>query len=148
MYSIRVRPGNQVVEASLSDAVPTSEALRAVSQTLALAEAGQIHRILADISEMQDTADWPVVAAALRERLTPPLRLAIVCTATQLLTVRRFATRTSARSNLGVFTRATDAEAWLASNAGQRLPQTTALHLQAPASASEPPAPSRQTGAA
>lgn len=131
MYVIRVRPGGTVLEATLSDGVDSAEALRAVSQALALAEAGGITRILADVTGMTDGPDPVVLAAALGKRLDAPMRLAVTCTAGQLAHARRVANLAGAGSNLGVFTRGEDAEAWLASNPGKRVPQTNALHFEA-----------------
>ena len=131
MYVIRVLPSGTALEASFSDAVETAEALRAVSQALVLAEAGRISAILADVSEVSEAPDLLVVGAALGKRLDPPLRLALVCTAEHLPMVRRLATITGARANLGVFTRTEDATAWLAARPGARVSRTTALHFGA-----------------
>ena len=132
MYVIRVRPGGEVLEAAFEGRMLTGEALRAVSQGFALAEAGNIARALADVTALEGGPEsLMLLAAALGIRISPGQRIAIHCRAEQLPEARRFARFAGANAPLGVFTRADDAEEWLAGRSQQRLSHTALRHLGA-----------------
>lgn len=132
MYVIRVRPGGEMLEAVFEGPMPIEEALRAVSQGFALAEAGKIGRALVELSGPDGGPESVLpLAAAFRMRLGPDQRVALLCAAEQLPGARRFARLTGVRDGLGIFTRAEDAEEWLAGRTEQRLSHTALRHLGA-----------------
>lgn len=135
MYVIRATPESTVIEARLSGVVDTSEALRAVSQAFALADAGGLARILVDIVELTANFDPVVVATSLAIRLESAVRIALICTEEHLPGAREFAKLARGGGNFGVFTRSEDAEAWLVSTPGHRLSGAAAVR---PASGAQP----------
>lgn len=143
MYAIRARALDGVVEARFSGHVAPEEALRAVSQAFALAEAGEIHRGLCDLRQVSHRAGNTIVlGAAFASRFTQEHRVALICDRRQLSLCRRLTRLAGYGERLGVFTREVDAEAWVASV--QRIaPSETALrHVMSdqalPAHAVEP----------
>lgn len=117
------------MEALFSGAVPFEEALRGVSQALTMADAGGCTRILGDVrAVLSGPSDMDLVAAALATR-SGDERIAILCSPAQLGAIRRFARRTGLRQQLGVFTRETDARAWLAGPSRTALSPTMRRHL-------------------
>ena len=117
------------MEALFSGAVPFEEALRGVSQALTMADAGGCTRILGDVrAVLSGPSDMDLVAAALATR-SGDERIAILCSPAQLGAIRRFARRTGLRQQLGLFTRETDARAWLAGPSRTALSPTMRRHL-------------------
>lgn len=119
MYAIRVRAEEAVVEVVVSGRPGPEEAMRAVSQAFALAEAGSISRALCDLIAVgRDAPGIAVLGATLVARIGPDQRVAVVCAKTQLAFCRRLARRTGFGDNLGIFTREADARAWLTAPSG------------------------------
>lgn len=147
MYSIRVRPGSATLDIAFSGEVPAAEALRAVSQGFALAEAGSIQRALCDVRSVAAGPDLdalPMIAASLVTRLAAGERVAVLCLQEQLSVARRFARFARIGEELAVFTRLVDADEWLAAVPQQRLSPTALRHLAATASETARP---RDSGA-
>ena len=135
MYTIRVRPDGSTLDVTFSGEVPTSEALRAVSQGFALAEAGNIQRAMCDLSEVAagpDLDTFSIIAASFVTRLLPGQRIAVLCSPAQLPMARRFSRFAEVGEELGVFTRLADADDWLRGVPEQRLSETALRHLGAP----------------
>lgn len=139
MYAIRVWADEAVVEVVVSGLVDPEEGLRAVSQAFALAEAGRISRALCDLTGAgRDASSITILGAGLAARLTPPQRVAVVCTEAQLAFCRRLVHRSGFGENLGIFTREGDARAWLTSPVSHgRLAGPARRHLLAPEAATE-----------
>ncbi|MGE0599198.1 MAG: hypothetical protein AB7J35_07865 [Dehalococcoidia bacterium] len=134
MYSIRVRADVEVLEAVFTASVTTEEALRAVSQAFVLAEAGNISRAICDLREVEDGlphGSLSVIAASFTSRLSAGQRIAMLCTPEQLPVARRFARFARIGEELGVFTRAADADAWIESAPSTRLSETMLRHMRA-----------------
>jgi hypothetical protein len=140
LYSIRVQADSATLAVVFSGGVPVAELLRAVSQGFALAEAGDIQRALCDLRQVVDGPNldtFSVIAATFVTRLEPGQRVAILCAPAQLPLARRFARFASIGEELAVFTRAADADEWLAGTPERRLSSTAVRHLQ---TAAPPPA--------
>ncbi|MGE3073577.1 MAG: hypothetical protein AB7N24_05745 [Dehalococcoidia bacterium] len=134
MYSIRVQADVEVLEAVFTGSVSTEEALRAVSQAFVLAEAGNLSRAICDLREVEDGlphGSLSVIAASFTARLNSGQRIAMLCTSEQLPVARRFARFARIGEELGVFTRAADAEAWIESERSARLSETMLRHMRA-----------------
>ncbi len=134
MYALRVRADVEVLEAEFSGTVTTEEALRAVSQAFILAEASNVTRAICDLREVENGlahGSLSVIAAGFTARLRAGLRIAVVCTPAQLPVARRFARFAKIGEELGVFTRATDARAWIASSPNGRISETLLRHMRA-----------------
>lgn len=134
MYQIRVHTNSAMLDVSFSGAVSTEEALRAISQGFALAEASSIQRAMCDLRDVTaglSLDSFSLVAATFVTRLSAAQRIAVICTAGQVAPARHFARVARAGEELGVFTRPDDAEAWLAGVPSQRLSRTALHHLGA-----------------
>ena len=115
MYSIQVKASVGIVHACFTGHVAPDEALRAVAQGAALADAGAISRGLCDLSEMDaGLGSLVVLGTALKARFGPDQQLAIVCKSHQLPGLRRLVRLASFEGQLGLFTRERDAVDWLA----------------------------------
>lgn len=146
MYVIRATAGQ--VEVVFSSRVPLSEALRAVSQASAMAEAGDAQRVLCDLRAIElGPTGTDVLAAALASHDLAGWRLALVCSERQRGPAVRFARRTGVREELGVFTREDDARAWLDAAVRTSVSTTMRRHFGCPASG-ESPAAARERGVA
>lgn len=135
MYAIRVRVEEALVEVRASRQVAPEEALRAVSQAFALAEAGSISRGICDVTEVgRHASSLIVLGAAFAARFTSQHRVAVVCGPGQLTFCRRLARLSGFGDNFGLFTRESDAREWISARAASSCPQTTLRHLagQAP----------------
>jgi len=130
MYALRIRAGGVVLDAEFSGRVSTEEALRAVSQGFALAEAGNIERSLCDLRGIEEGPEsLSIIAAAFSTRLMAGQRVALLVHEAQLPTVRRFGTFTHVGGGLGAFSRASDAEEWLAKGPSMQVSTTLRRHL-------------------
>jgi hypothetical protein len=142
MYAIRTGADDGVLGAEFSGRVSTAEALRAVSQAFALAEAGHLTRAVCDIRGIEagpDPSSLEVIATSVSSHLAGGRRIALLCTIRQLRLARKFARLTGAREEIGLFTRPVDAEAWLSGRPVRRLSRTALRHMEAPALPAEPP---------
>ena len=133
MYAIRARAVDGVLEARFSGNVAPEEALRAISQAFALADAGAIRRGICDLREMRPGAgDVVFLGAAFAARSTAGQRIAVICSPRQLSLCSRLARLAGYGEQLGIFTREADAEAWLHTAQHERLAQTALRHVVAP----------------
>jgi hypothetical protein len=90
MYAIRVDASRHILNIDLSDRLTTAEALRAVSQAFALADASALPAAICDIRNLRrGPGGLLVVAAAISFRLQPGMRIALVGTAGQEPLVER-----------------------------------------------------------
>ncbi len=154
MYSIRAStPGSLTL--TFSEHVSTEEALRAVSQAFALADAGTIPKAICDITTVERGPTGSlVIAAALASRMRSGIRIAFVTTAGQRRYIRRIARFSGIREGLGLFHSVDEASDWLREErASTRKMSSTELRhyreLTRPRNApGESPAPARRRGAA
>ncbi len=127
MYAIRVRVDEARVEVTASGPVGPEEALRAVAQAFALAEAGEIARATCDLTGVEGGSSGIIVlGAAFASRFQPTQLLAVICSPRQLALCRRLARLSALRDNVGIFTRESDAVAWLLAPRGARALSVTA----------------------
>lgn len=118
MYAIRAS-GN-TLQVSFSDVVPTEEALRAISQAFALADAGSIAAAICDLRDItRGPANSLVVAAALASRYRMGMRVAFIASPGQVPFIRRVARASGIREGLGVFDSIPRAESWLAARGSE-----------------------------
>lgn len=154
MYGIRVVDGVRV-EVVFWGWLSTEEALRAVSQAFALAEAGSLDHAICDLRGVdRGPESLPVVRAAVAWRMAPRARVALVVAPRQRRLARWFARQAAERGAIGDFLSMADAGAWLAPNhPKRRLSSTELRHLRelagrgAPAVGDDSDA-SRRSGAA
>lgn len=134
MYAIRARADERLIEVVANGQMAPEEALRAVSQAFALAEAGGISRGLCDLSALdRGSRGIVVLGAAFASRFQPAQRVAVVCAPRQRSFCRRLARLSHFEDNFGLFTRADDARAWLAgAQRRSQLPETSRRHLSPP----------------
>jgi hypothetical protein len=151
MYVIRVRSGNgpDRIEAEFSGQMSTAEAMRAVSQGFALAHAGGLTSILADVRSIESGPDaLEIIAVAMSLHMTPNFRCALLCQSSQVKLARRFARGTRLGRQLAIFTSETSADGWLDVVPEQRLGLTEQLHVRRVDSASsDAPAAKRRQSA-
>ena len=133
MYAIRVHVEEGWLEVTASGLVGPEEALRAVSQAFALAEAGRITRAACDLTAVEGGASAIVVlGAAFASRFQPSQQVAIVCVQRQLALCRRLARLSGFGDNVGLFTREQDATSWLDTSRRPRgLSSTARRHFSA-----------------
>ena len=114
MYAIRVETSTQRLVVTLSERLSTEEALRAVSQTFALAEAGNLTTIWCDLQSLErGPANLVVVAAALSARYQEGMRIAFIARAEQVRLLQRLVRFSGIRQGVNGFLEAAQAEAWL-----------------------------------
>lgn len=114
MYAIRVQVEEGRLAVRASGQVGPEEALRAVSQAFALAQAGSITRATCDLSAVEGGSSGIVVlGAAFASRVQPSQQVAIVCAQRQVALCRRLARLSGFGDNVGLFTREQDAVTWL-----------------------------------
>ena len=133
MYILRDDAVMQTLRLELSGEVTSAEAARAVSQTLALAEAGKRSRVVCDLSGVQRGPDELEPVAAVFKSRSMSFRLAFVGHAAQLVAGVRLAELAGIEPCTGAFTNTDDADAWLERPAGDgapALPETARRHLQ------------------
>lgn len=148
MYAIRVLVDEGLLEVTASGYVGPEEALRAVAQGFALAEAGGISRAVCDMTALtHDASSIVVLGAAFASRFQPGQRMAVVCNPRQLSLCRKLATLSRFGENFGLFTREADARAWLtAASRATHVSPTALRHLTSsePGPADSPlPVPAR-----
>lgn len=132
MYAIRASDESDLLEAVFSGSASLDEILRAVSQAFSLAEAGGIVRAICDVRDIEaglTQSSLPLIAAAFTVRFSAGQRVAVLCTPEQLPFTRRFARFARIGEELGVFTRRSDAEEWLARTPPRRLSETVLRHM-------------------
>lgn len=131
MYVIRVRDEDGLLGVSFSGHVAPEEALRAVNQAFALAEAGGIDRCICDLRELKyGPGSLVVLGAALAAHIGPEHRIALVCDRRQLSLSRRLARAGGFDERLGTFSREADATDWLQTAFQHRLGSTALRHFQ------------------
>jgi hypothetical protein len=130
MYTIRAQHGG-LLDTELSGRLTTTEALRAVSQSFALAEADGITRAVFDVRGVErGPGNLLLVAAAFASRYQRGMRVALVSRPEQFGLVQRFARYTGARAGVGAFVTPEAAADWLDSEAvAPRLSSTELRHL-------------------
>jgi N-acetylglutamate synthase-like GNAT family acetyltransferase len=146
MYLIRVDESRTLLRVECSGRMRTVEALRAVSQVAALAEAGEIWALLVTVDDAaRGPAARDLLAAALAANRRDGLRVAFVVAASAQRYISRLVRGFEAAGNIRLFETEDEARRWL----------TTAQARTAPAAqkdAAEPTpalaAPARARGAA
>lgn len=130
MYSIRAQRG-ELLDTELSGRLTTAEALRAVSQSFALAEADGIWRAVCDVRAVErGPGNLLLVAASFASRYQEGMRVALVSRPEQLALVRRFARYTGSRAGVAAFLTPEAAANWLDSeDVAPRLSSTEQRHL-------------------
>jgi hypothetical protein len=115
MYAIQACPDPEHIEVKLSGILDAGEMVRCISQASALAEAGSIRRVCADLSEAESCGlDQGLIIAALQARRLIDVKVAVVTSER----MARISQRTLTRAGLDedqARTFATNAEAiaWL-----------------------------------
>lgn len=133
MYAIRVDTAHGLLQIELSGRLVTSEALRAMSQAFAIAEAGSLTTAICDIRNLhRGPAGSMVVAAALAVRFQPRFRLAFVAHESQIRFLGRVLRFSGIRQGIRVFERSDVAETWLlpAVHAARRSRSTERRHAE------------------
>ncbi|MEO8539152.1 MAG: hypothetical protein ABI577_05380 [bacterium] len=149
MYGIRARAVDDVLEVRFVGQVAPEEALRAVSQAFALADAGNLTRAVCDFREMsRSSGNVIVIGAAFASNFESRHRVAILCDRRQLSLCRRLSRLAGFDERLGVFTREADAEDWLMASPRTQLSRTTLRHFEADAEAPGQAAPRRRSSGA
>ena len=130
MYSIRAQHG-ELLDTEFSGRLTTTEALRAVSQSFALAEADGIRRAMCDVRGVErGPGNLLLVAAAFASRYQRGMRVALVSRPEQFGLVQRFARYTGGRAGVGAFVTPEAAADWLDSeDVAPRLSSTELRHL-------------------
>ncbi len=114
MYTIHVDSRRALLQVELSGRLTTGEALRALSQAMALAEATPVRGALVDLSEVdRGPGGLLMLAAVFSARYRPPLRVAFVGRPAQAPLVVRFINFTGRQLNLGFFGPADQPEEWV-----------------------------------
>ncbi|MGE5594497.1 MAG: hypothetical protein ACM3S1_00520, partial [Hyphomicrobiales bacterium] len=104
MYAIRVDDQRKLLRLELSGRVTTDEALRAVSQAYALAEAGAILGVLCDLTPLdRGPAGLLLVAAAVAAGYREGMRLAFVGGEHQARAAERVVRFSGLREGAGCF---------------------------------------------
>lgn len=131
MYSIRAQH-RELLDTELSGRLTTTEALRAVSQSFALAEADGITRAVCDVRGVErGPGNLLLVAAAFASRYQRGMRVALVSRPEQFGLVQRFARYTGGRAGVGVFVTCEAAADWLDSeDVAPRLSSGELRHLR------------------
>lgn len=134
MYAIRVDENRKLLRVELSGWLTTDEALRAVSQSVTLAEASDIAAIMCDMTQLErGPAGVLLVGAAITTGLGPGMRLALVGRRPHLRAAARVLRFAGLRQGAATFEGIPDAERWLAPVLRQpsRLSQTELRHAEA-----------------
>ncbi len=133
MYAIRVDTSHGLLQIELSGRLVTSEALRAMSQAFAIAEAGSLTTAICDVRNLhRGPAGSMVVAAALAVRFQPRLRLAFVAHESQTRFLGRVLRFSGIREGIRVFGQRDVAETWLLPSvrAARRTSSTERRHAE------------------
>lgn len=132
MYSIRVDPARPTMRIDLSGRLTTDEALRALSQAFALAEAGNIAIVFCDLRDLdRGPGNLLPLAAALNASYQAPLRIAFAGGSHQLPLARRFTKFTGLPGSVRCFATETEAIDWLATRrTSERLSSTERRHAE------------------
>ncbi len=122
MYSIRVDSLHERLLLEFSDGLNTNEALRAVSQGFAMAEAGRLPDILCDLTAVsRGPSSLLVIAASFASHYSEGTRIALVVSEEQARWAQRFVRFSGIREGVNAFLEGAQAEAWLSTPA--RRPQ-------------------------
>ena len=113
MYTIRVDTAAEMLRADASGRIDTEEALRAISQAFALADAGLLARILCDVREVERGPNLATVSAALATRCRGGLRIALLIRTEQRAIARKLMRLAGSPPGLRVFESAPGASSWL-----------------------------------
>lgn len=114
MYTIRVDSAQQLLRIEMSGRVTTGEALRALSQGMALTDTSRITAVCCDVSEVtRGPGGLLMLAAVFSSRYRYPMRVAFVGSPVQARFVQRFMNFTGRAYSMGFFTPTENADAWL-----------------------------------
>jgi len=149
MYVIRAHgPGS--LEVTFSERVTTAEALRAISQAFALADAGSAASALCDVSAVErGPGSYLELAVALATRVHPGMRIAFVAARPQRPFLARLARFSGIAGGLGIFESRAEAEQWRRAESPRREPSGRVqrhyreLTRQRTPTGQAPPAPRR-----
>ena len=114
VYILRDDAATQTLRLELTGEVTTAEAARAVSQALALAEAGAHSRVVCDLTAVECGPDELEAVAALLKSRALAFRVAFVGPQAQLRVAVRLAELAGIERSSGAFSNTADADAWLA----------------------------------
>ena len=148
MCAIRVDAAAEMLRAEASGRVGTDQALRAISQAFALADAGVLARILCDARAIERGPHLGTIGAALSTRCRRGLRVALLVRSEQRSSAERLIRLAGAPLGLRAFESMAGASAWLApQTAGYASPERRHLEGLAEPRESDPAAalaPSRR----
>lgn len=114
MYAIRVDATRHLLQIELSGRLTTDEALRAVSQAAALAEAGGLRAIACDMRMLhRGPARSLGVAAMVALRFQAGMRIAFIGTLQQVRAADRFVAFSGVGPGAQFFESTADGDAWL-----------------------------------
>jgi hypothetical protein len=135
MYTIRVDSAQHLLRIEMSGRVTTGEALRALSQAVALADASRISAVSCDISEVErGPGGMLMLAAVFSSRYHHPMRVAFIGEPGQARTAQRFINFTGHSYSMGFFTPSENAGEWLSETPQQagngRLSETAERHAR------------------
>lgn len=137
MYSIRVTPESRLLVTAWGR-LTAEEAMRMVSQGLALAEAGAITEVLADVREVERApGQWMVIAALLGHGAREPMKLAVVAQPRQASVVQRIVRYAGLRRRATVVFDEATAMAWLSRRPERAPTAAEARHAALSAGAAE-----------
>lgn len=114
VYTARVTAeGRLLIEAS--ERLSTAEALRMISQGFALADAGGLTEIVADVRQVRrGPGQWLVLGAVVASRMEPMMRLAVIAEPRQAAVVRRILRYSGLRDRAQLVGDEAEALRWLA----------------------------------
>jgi hypothetical protein len=147
MYVIRAATPDALT-VTFSEKVSTEEALRAISQAFALADAGAITNATCDLRAIErGPGNALIIAAALASRMSDSMRVAFIVEPAQRPYVRRIARFTGIRTGLGLFESEDEAKSWLseAPSLRRRISSTELRHYQELTRQRETAQPARRT---
>ncbi|MCC7365422.1 MAG: hypothetical protein IT303_13735 [Dehalococcoidia bacterium] len=131
MYAIRVDESRKLLRVELSGRLTTDEALRAVSQSITLAEASNIRAVVCDLSQLyRGPGGLLLVSAAIAAGFRPGMRLALVGRKAHLRAAARVLRFSGLRQGTATFEAPDEAERWLgpAMRPPARISQTELRH--------------------
>lgn len=132
MYAIQARQALQRIDVTMDGVLDARELVRCISQASALAEAGSIRRVCADLSNAEPCGlDHGLIVAALRSRATINIRVAVIAAQRAARISQRILTRSGlSEDQAQVFAARDEAEAWLGiGRRGTELAATDRRHV-------------------
>ena len=115
MYAIQAVQDPKRIDVTMNGALDAGEIVRCISQAAALAEAGTIHQVCADVSSAEPCGlDHSLVIAALRSRASQDIQIAVIASERAARITQKILTRAGFEDDQArIFTVRAEAEAWL-----------------------------------